>query len=150
VTYSLVVRHPRMAKAARPGQFVIVLSHEAGERIPLTIADFDRSGGTITRSFKRSARRSRRCRLGPGLLHSSEPKTAAISVRLGFGWSVGPGSTLGFGAFEGALPRYPSNEFPNWYGECGHYMPLVIVENAVSNSCGPGACRNSSNAPNPG
>jgi len=48
VTYSLVVRHPRMAKAARPGQFVIVLSHEAGERIPLTIADFDRSGGTIT------------------------------------------------------------------------------------------------------
>ena len=37
-----------MAKAARPGQFVIVMSHESGERIPLTIADFDRAAGTVT------------------------------------------------------------------------------------------------------
>ena len=48
VTFSLVIRHPMMAKAARPGQFVIVMSHEAGERIPLAIADFDRNYGTIT------------------------------------------------------------------------------------------------------
>jgi len=47
-TYLLEVRHPLMAKAARPGQFVIVMSHEKGERIPLTIADFDRARGTIT------------------------------------------------------------------------------------------------------
>ncbi len=48
VTYSLVILHPLMAKAARPGQFVIVMSHESGERIPLTIADFDREKGTVT------------------------------------------------------------------------------------------------------
>jgi NAD(P)H-flavin reductase len=48
VTYSLVIHHPLMARAAKPGQFVIVMSHEAGERIPLTIADFDREKGTIT------------------------------------------------------------------------------------------------------
>jgi NAD(P)H-flavin reductase len=48
VTYSLVVHHPLMAKAAQPGQFVIVMSHEQGERIPLTIADFDRKAGTVT------------------------------------------------------------------------------------------------------
>ncbi|MBI4275029.1 MAG: sulfide/dihydroorotate dehydrogenase-like FAD/NAD-binding protein [Rhizobiales bacterium] len=48
VTYSLVIHHPLMARAARPGQFVIVMAHEAGERIPLTIADFDRDKGTIT------------------------------------------------------------------------------------------------------
>lgn len=48
VTYSLVIRHPLMAKAAQPGQFVIVMSHESGERIPLTIADFDRQKGTVT------------------------------------------------------------------------------------------------------
>ncbi len=48
VTYLLEVRHPLMAKAARPGQFVIVMSHEHGERIPLTIADFDAVKGTIT------------------------------------------------------------------------------------------------------
>ena len=42
----------------------------------------------------------------------------------GFGWGSGPGSSVGFGAFEGALPRYPPNSFPNWYGDCvnwGHY-----------------------------
>jgi NAD(P)H-flavin reductase len=48
VTYLLEVRHPLMAKAARPGQFVIVMATEHGERIPLTIADFDRDLGTIT------------------------------------------------------------------------------------------------------
>src|SRR3970040_965969 len=48
VTYLLQVRHPLMAKAARPGQFVIVMSHPHGERIQLTIADFDRATGTIT------------------------------------------------------------------------------------------------------
>jgi NAD(P)H-flavin reductase len=48
VTYLLDIHHPMMAKAARPGQFVIVISHENGERIPLTIADFDVKKGTIT------------------------------------------------------------------------------------------------------
>ncbi len=48
VTYLLEVRHPLMAKAARPGQFVIVMAHQHGERIPLTIADYDRGRGTIT------------------------------------------------------------------------------------------------------
>jgi NAD(P)H-flavin reductase len=48
VTYLLEVHHPMMAKAARPGQFVIVMNKEHGERIPLTIADFDVERGTIT------------------------------------------------------------------------------------------------------
>ncbi len=48
VTYLLEIRHQMLAKAAKPGQFVIVITHELGERIPLTIADFDRDKGTIT------------------------------------------------------------------------------------------------------
>lgn len=48
VTYLLEVREPDLARAARPGQFVIVMSHPEGERVPLTIADFDRERGTIT------------------------------------------------------------------------------------------------------
>jgi NAD(P)H-flavin reductase len=48
VTYLLEVRHPMLAKAARAGQFVIVMASEHGERIPLTIADYDRDQGTIT------------------------------------------------------------------------------------------------------
>lgn len=42
----------------------------------------------------------------------------------GFGWGSGPGLGVGMGAFEGALPMYPLNSFPNWYGACerwGHY-----------------------------
>lgn len=48
VTYLLECSHPMMARAAKAGQFVIVMLHEHGERIPLTIADFDREKGTIT------------------------------------------------------------------------------------------------------
>jgi NAD(P)H-flavin reductase len=48
VTFLLEVRHPMLAKAARAGQFVIVMASEHGERIPLTIADYDRDQGTIT------------------------------------------------------------------------------------------------------
>ena len=39
---------PRVARAAQPGQFVIVRVGENGERIPLTICDYDREAGTIT------------------------------------------------------------------------------------------------------
>ena len=47
-TFLLEIHHPTMARAARPGQFVIVMADDHGERIPLTIADFDRNKGTIT------------------------------------------------------------------------------------------------------
>ena len=48
VTFLLEIHHPAMARAARPGQFVIFITHDHGERIPLTIADFDRRAGTVT------------------------------------------------------------------------------------------------------
>jgi sulfide dehydrogenase subunit beta len=68
VTYLLEVRHPLMAKAARPGQFVIVMLNEHGERIPLTIADFDRNKGTITLVIQAVGKTTRQmqqeCRVG--------------------------------------------------------------------------------------
>ncbi len=48
VTFLLEIRHPQLARAARPGQFVIVMASDNGERIPLTLADFDAAKGTIT------------------------------------------------------------------------------------------------------
>ena len=42
------VSAPRVAHAARPGQFVIVRADEYGERIPLTIADYDTAEGSVT------------------------------------------------------------------------------------------------------
>lgn len=43
---------PLVAKKAEPGQFVILRADKNGERIPLTIADFDREAGTVTIIFQ--------------------------------------------------------------------------------------------------
>ena len=43
---------PLIAKKAEPGQFIILRVDENGERIPLTIADFDREKGTVTIIFQ--------------------------------------------------------------------------------------------------
>jgi ferredoxin--NADP+ reductase len=45
------VSAPYVAKKARPGQFVIIAIDERGERVPLTIADWDRERGSITMVF---------------------------------------------------------------------------------------------------
>jgi len=77
VTYMLEVRHPLMARAARPGQFVLVMLHEHSERIPLTIADFDRERGTITLVVqavgKATREMQRACRVGTRLLAMAGP-----------------------------------------------------------------------------
>jgi len=52
VTKLMVVEAPHVARKARAGQFVIVRIDEHGERIPLTIADYDREAGTITLIFQ--------------------------------------------------------------------------------------------------
>ena len=44
----MVVLAPKVAKKAKAGQFIILSVHENGERIPLTIADYDRVNGTVT------------------------------------------------------------------------------------------------------
>ena len=71
VTYLLEVRHPLMAKAAKPGQFVIVMLNEQGERIPLTIADFNAKKGTITLVIqavgKTTKQMQQECRVGTSL-----------------------------------------------------------------------------------
>lgn len=46
------IHAPRIARKAQPGQFVILRIDETGERIPLTIADFERKKGTITMIFQ--------------------------------------------------------------------------------------------------
>ena len=50
--YLMDVWAPRVAKSCQPGQFVIVRTDEAGERIPLTICDYDRNTGSVTIVFQ--------------------------------------------------------------------------------------------------
>jgi NAD(P)H-flavin reductase len=47
----LEVHAPEVARKSRPGQFVIVMPDERGERIPLTIADWDTKRGSVTSVF---------------------------------------------------------------------------------------------------
>jgi NAD(P)H-flavin reductase len=90
-----------MARAARPGQFVIVMTHDQGERIPLTIADFDRRRGSVTlvvQAVGKSTREMQRnCGLG-GTLYGivgpmgapSELGAARKVVCVGGGLGVAP------------------------------------------------------------
>ena len=50
--YLMDVEAPRVARHCQPGQFVIVKMDDKGERIPLTICDYDREAGTITIVFQ--------------------------------------------------------------------------------------------------
>ena len=46
------VEAPAVAKKAEPGQFIILRTDEDGERIPLTVADYDRASGSVTIIFQ--------------------------------------------------------------------------------------------------
>ncbi|MFQ7726924.1 MAG: sulfide/dihydroorotate dehydrogenase-like FAD/NAD-binding protein, partial [Ruthenibacterium lactatiformans] len=48
----MVIEAPLVAKKAEPGQFIIFRASEDGERVPLTIADYDRKAGTVTIIFQ--------------------------------------------------------------------------------------------------
>jgi NAD(P)H-flavin reductase len=104
VTYMLEVRHRLMARAARPGQFVIVMAHEHGERIPLTIADFDRERGTITLVIqavgKTTREMQRSCRAGTELFAIVGPM--GIPSRIG-----DAGKVLCVGGGLGVAPVFP-------------------------------------------
>lgn len=50
--YLMDIEAPRVAKNCYPGQFVIVKMDEKGERIPLTVCDYDREAGTVTIVFQ--------------------------------------------------------------------------------------------------
>lgn len=63
----LVIEAPMIARSRRPGNFVIVIVDEKGERIPLTIADADPVAGTITLVIQAIGDSTRRiCSLNPG------------------------------------------------------------------------------------
>ncbi|HHT02411.1 MAG TPA: NADPH-dependent glutamate synthase [Firmicutes bacterium] len=59
ITKLFLIDAPMVAKRAQPGQFVIVRTHPDGERIPLTIADYDREQGTVTIVFQEVGKTTR-------------------------------------------------------------------------------------------
>ena len=120
VTYLLEISHPQMARAARPGQFVIVMEHEHGERIPLTIADFDRERGTITLVIqavgKTTQEMQQNCQVGSSLHAMVGPM--GIPSHIGSAKKV-----VCVGGGLGVAPIYPQARA---YKESGAYVIGVL------------------------
>ena len=55
VVHLMVIEAPEVAAKASPGQFVILRVDDEGERVPLTIADFDREMALLPVSFRKLA-----------------------------------------------------------------------------------------------
>ena len=120
-TYLLEVHHPRMAKAARPGQFVIVMAHARGERVPLTIADFDRAKGTITLVIQAVGKTTKElqqtCRVGTRLHAFVGPMGIPSHI------PSGAKKVLCVGGGLGVAPVYPQARA---YKEAGAYVIGVV------------------------
>ena len=120
VTYLLEVHHPQMAKAAKPGQFVIVMLHEHGERIPLTIADYDVDKGTITLVIQAVGKTTREmqeaCQVGTSLYALVGPM--GVPSELGHAKKV-----VCVGGGLGVAPVYPQARA---YKDAGAYVIGVV------------------------
>jgi ferredoxin/flavodoxin---NADP+ reductase len=65
--HEFVVEAPEVARSVRPGNFVIVRPDDNGERVPLSVADWDREAGTVTVIFMQvGASTAKLARLKPG------------------------------------------------------------------------------------
>lgn len=100
ITKLYVVQAPLVARKAQPGQFVIVRLDPRGERIPLTIADYDREKGTVTIVIQEVGKTSRdlgRLTAGDSILDFTGPlgvpaqlAEKGIVVCVGGGFGVAP------------------------------------------------------------
>jgi len=120
VTFLLEINHPMMANAAQPGQFVIVMSIEDGERIPLTIADFDREKGTITLVIqavgKTTQQMQRDCLEGTGLISVTGPMGEPSHIS-------NAGKVICVGGGLGVAPVFPQARA---YKQAGAYVIGVL------------------------
>lgn len=138
VTFLLELEHPLMARAAKPGQFVIVMSQEEGERIPLTIADFDRQTGTITLVIqavgKTTREMQRDCLAGTELVSVTGPMGEPSRI-------TNAGKVVCVGGGLGVAPVFPQVRA---FKEAGAYVigvigfreaPLVFWEEKFGSCC---------------
>ncbi len=99
----MVVEAPQVARAAHAGQFVIVRAHDRSERIPLTIADFDRSNGTITLIFQEVGKST----MEMGALEAGDALTT-VAGPLGHPTEIDNfGTVVVVGGGVGIAPIYP-------------------------------------------
>jgi len=93
----MVVKTPTIAEYCEAGQFVIVMVDEKGERIPLTIADFDRGKGTITIVFQEVGKTTYKLgemKKGDKLYHLAGPLGRPFEIEKGTITIVGGGTGI--------------------------------------------------------
>lgn len=102
--YRYEIKAPRLARKTQPGQFVILRTDERGERIPLTVADFDQDKGSITLIFQvvgASTELLARMEEGDALLDLVGPLGQPSHIAAGIGTVVCVGGGIGI------APVYP-------------------------------------------
>lgn len=102
-TKLMKIQAPQIAKKANPGQFIILRIDENGERIPLTIADFDKRKGTVTIIFLEVGKTTRqlgRLNIGDSILNFVGPLGMPSDVRK-------YGTVVCIGGGVGIAPLYP-------------------------------------------
>ena len=97
------IKAPLVAKKAKAGQFIILRIDEEGERIPLTIADYDREKGTITVIFMEVGKTTKQLgtmKVGEFLLNFAGPLGVASEIE-------NYGTVVCIGGGVGIAPLYP-------------------------------------------
>lgn len=100
---SFIVEAPMVARKCQAGQFIILRIDEAGERIPLTIADYDREKGTIQLIFQEVGDTTRQMgvlKAGDSLLDVAGPLGKATEIE-------NYGTVVCIGGGIGVAPIYP-------------------------------------------
>lgn len=119
VTKLLVVSAPDVARKAEAGQFVIIRVDEEGERIPLTIADYDREKGTISLIFQEVGKTT----MHLGLLNVGDA-LASFTGPLGLPTEIeNYGRVICVGGGVGIAPIYP---IARDLKEAGNYVISII------------------------
>ncbi|MHA1228206.1 MAG: sulfide/dihydroorotate dehydrogenase-like FAD/NAD-binding protein [Candidatus Hodarchaeales archaeon] len=129
-----IVKAPRIAKKTQPGQFVILRITQRGERIPLTVADYDREAGTITLIFQivgKSTKEMSFLRAGDHILNLLGPLGTPVEIGK---W--GTVAVLGGGC--GVAPVLPKTKALKQIGNhvisiiSARSQPLLICQNEMN------------------
>ena len=116
---SFIVEAPMVARKCQAGQFIILRIDEAGERIPLTIADYDREKGTIQLIFQEVGDTTRQLgtlKAGDALLDVAGPLGKAIEIE-------NYGTVVCIGGGIGVAPVYP---IARAYKKAGNRVVSII------------------------
>ena len=124
--FLMVVEAPWVVRSCQPGQFLIVKIDEQGERIPLTICDYDREAGTVTIVFQTigaSTERMAKLKAGDYFMDVTGPLGRPSDLVEMDPEELKKMNILFVGGGVGAAPVYPQVK---WMSEHGYNCEVII------------------------